>query len=133
VLEACEEVHPDNDEACLTLRLDVPGVFRLPSAPAKEAAARAALAGVTRLGMLGDMLDPSQLAAALLHLPGLRAVSLACGDCIADPELFGLGLVDALAACPWLESLEWEPEGPPQSGAQGSGLAIVHGMMRGGK
>jgi hypothetical protein len=60
-------------------RVEVAGVFRPPSAPGDAAAARAALAGVTRLEVLGDCNERAQLAAALAHLPGLRAASLVCG------------------------------------------------------
>jgi hypothetical protein len=88
--------------------LDV--VFRLPSAPAEAAAARAALAGVTRLEVQGGALDPRQLPAALLHLPGLRAVSLKCGNVVQDEQeakYLGMYLACTLCTCQSLESLEW--------------------------
>jgi hypothetical protein len=120
VLRPYEEAPPGN-----ALRLDVPGAFRLPDAPAEAAAARAALAGVTRLEVLDGLFRPGQLAAALLHLPGLRAVMLKCqgseeiGECGADA--LALNLVAALAMCPRLESLEWNLTGWPPTGASGSG------------
>jgi hypothetical protein len=94
-------------------RLDVPGLFRLPSVPAEAAAARAVLAGVTRLEVCDGIVEPAQLSAALLCLRGLRAVSLLC--CGWDREQWtagelGADLVAALAWCPQLESLEWDVE-----------------------
>jgi hypothetical protein len=121
------------------LRLAVLGVFRLPGAPADAAAARAALAGVTRLGLDG-LFKPSELAAAVLHLPGLRAVSLVCngcgvGACGADrryaqadgADALASDLLAALAGCPRLESLEWDLQGWHPEGAAGSGPGTNEG------
>jgi hypothetical protein len=104
-------------------RADVLDVFRPPTAPADAAAARAALAGVTRLEMRGSYVERGELAAALLHLPGLREVSLSfeseIGQLLEADEL-GDDLVATLAACPAIESLEWEVVGCWPSGAPGS-------------
>jgi hypothetical protein len=89
----------------------VPGVFCLPSALADAAAARAVLAGVTRLEMRGRLDECAQLAAALRHLPGLRAVSLT-GNCVIkqqrDVDGLGEDFVATLAGCPAIDSLEWK-------------------------
>jgi hypothetical protein len=91
-------------------RMDVPGLFRLPSSPADVAAARAVLAGVTRLDVRCAIIEPAQLSTALLCLRGLRAVSLL--QCRSEMEQgaeeLGADLVAALAWCPQLESLEWD-------------------------
>jgi hypothetical protein len=121
VLRMCELVYPDGARSLASirqLRLKVPRVFRLPGAPAEAAAARAALAGVTRLEVSGGVLDPAHLAAVLRRLPGLRALALACEDWCNEereeedgqawPDALGLDLVAALAGCPRLESLEWD-------------------------
>jgi hypothetical protein len=104
-------------------RVEVLDVFRLPRAPADAAAARATLAGVTRLEVRSG-LERVQLAAALLHLPGLRAVSLLCDCELGQPrevDETGDDLVATLAGCPALESLEWEVDGwLPAAGAFGS-------------
>jgi hypothetical protein len=122
-LQPRDKVHPKEGES-LELRLDVPGLFRPPGAPADAAAARAALAGVTRLEVLSDTLEPAELAAALLHLPGLRAVSLLACDELEVGErgvdAFGSDLLAALAGCPRLESLEWDLAGWLKKGAPGS-------------
>jgi hypothetical protein len=97
----------------------VPDVFRLPRAPIDAAAARAALAGVTRLEVRG-YLERAQLTAALLHLPGLRAVSLLCDCELRQPgeaDEIGDDLVATLAACPALESLQWQVDGCMPEGA----------------
>jgi hypothetical protein len=113
-------------------RADVPALFRPPAAPAADAAAaRAALAGVTRLEVRGYA-ERKQLAAALLHLPGLRAASLVCA-CEAgafDSDEARAHLVAALARCPMLESLEWRAGGFLSRGAQGSGGAGAPGAAR---
>jgi hypothetical protein len=124
VLTPCDDVYGEN-APYVELHLEVLALFRLPRAPAEAAAARAALAGVTRLEVSCGVLGPAQLAAALLHLPGLRAVSLllswnesSVGE--RGPDALGSDLVSALAGCPRLESLEWElAEG--HEGALGSG------------
>jgi hypothetical protein len=92
-------------------RVEVLDALRLPVAPAEAAAARAALAGVTRLEVCNGHLERTMLAAALLCLPGLREVSLL--DCVLwwEGELrtvdqAGSDLVAALSWCPRLESLE---------------------------
>jgi hypothetical protein len=111
----------------VSLHLDVPALFRLPAAPADAAAARAALAGMTLLGVLGGEPDPGLLAAALLHLPGLRAVELSCGECDAfefgGPDALGSRLVDVLAGCPRLESLKWNLGGLHLAEHRGHGCA----------
>jgi hypothetical protein len=94
-------------------RVHIPALFRPPSAPADAAAARAALAGVTRLEVCG-VLEPAQLADALRHLPGLRAVALRCGCVIVQiggHNELAEDLVAALAGCPGIESLEWRVDG----------------------
>jgi hypothetical protein len=131
-------------------RVEVAGVFRPPSAPGDAAAARAALTGVTRLELRGRFNECAQLAAALAHLPGLRAASLVCGvevqppreappreaDEIGAGELsddddelggyvgeygqLGIDLAAMLAGCPSIESLEWDIEGSKPAGALGS-------------
>jgi hypothetical protein len=137
VLRASDRVYntrrlPLSDDArSVRLSLDVRGVFRLPGTPAEAEAARAALAGVTRLEVSGGVLGPGQLAAALPHLPGLRAVALTCDDDVMEREPGEQGcledaesdLVAALAGCPRLESLEWDLvecfPGAPGHAAQG--------------
>jgi hypothetical protein len=106
------QLFPNAREVVLKACDEVLGIFRLPNTPADAAAARAALAGVTRLEASDGLLEPAQLAAALLHLPGLRAVSLTGTDCDAGwrADAFGRDLVVALAGCPRLESLEWSLE-----------------------
>jgi hypothetical protein len=106
-----------------TWHVEVLDVFRPPRAPADAAAARAALAGVTRLEVRNGFLEPAQLAAALLHLRGLREASLACFCEVAacDAAEAGECLVAALAGCPGLESLEWRISGEESQGAQGLG------------
>jgi hypothetical protein len=105
-------------------RVDVLDVFRPPSAPADAAAARAALAGVTRLEMTrGRRVKRVQLADALMHLPGLREVSLACEfkpKHPRGPEGLAEGLVATLAWRPSLESLEWDVTAGGPAGALGS-------------
>jgi hypothetical protein len=115
-LQPREWVYPEGNLP-FKLRLDVPAVFRLPEAPADAAAARAALAGVTRLEVLGGVLDPEQLAAVLLHLPGLRAVSLVCNECSIVEGGAVADWAAALASCPRLESLEWYLTGWLPAGA----------------
>jgi hypothetical protein len=104
------------------MNLDLPRVFRLPAAPADAAAARAALAGLTRLALWGGMLDPGQLAAALLLLPGLRGLQLMCEEWEIGrrgADALGSDLLAALAGCPRLESLDWDLKGWPFQGAPG--------------
>jgi hypothetical protein len=111
----------------MVLDLDVPRAFHLPRARADAAAARAALAGVTRLEVSGGEPDAAQLAAAVLRLPGLRAVSLVHDECdvgergddalYVGPGALGSDLLDALAGCPRLESLEWDLRGWLSNGA----------------
>jgi hypothetical protein len=149
-------------EAGTIHRVEVAGVFRLPSAPADAAAARAALAGVTRLEVRGRRVERAQLAAALAHLPGLRALSLVCAfevgppreaDVLGADELMsddddelagyvdeyddlGIDLVAALARCPSIESLEWEIDGRKPTGALGSGAGeggASDALMGGGR
>jgi hypothetical protein len=102
-------------------RVDVLRVFRLPSPPADAAAARAALAGVTRLELRG-FVERGQLADALLRLPGLREVSLRCQFESPQRPTHELGedLVAALAGCPSIQSLEWRAEECWPAGALGS-------------
>jgi hypothetical protein len=130
-------------------RVEVADVFRPPTAPADAAAARAALAGVTRLEIRGHHNEPEQLAAALAHLPRLRAAALACDFEVGPPreapprgadelgadelsddadELghfadeyddLGADLVAVLAGCPSIESLDWEVTGRKPTGALG--------------
>jgi hypothetical protein len=114
-------------------RVEVAEVFRPPSAPADAAAAHAALAGVTRFQIRGCCLGRGQLAAALAHLPGLRAASLVCGFEVEPPreadELAGSAVdehdklgndaVAALAGCPSIGSLEWVVDGKHPTGASG--------------
>jgi hypothetical protein len=123
-LEPLSNVSCEGGKSYTELTLEVPALFRLPGAPADAAAARAALAGVTRLEAPDGLLEPAQLAAALLHLPGLRDLSLTCDDCaIGERGAAALGsdLVAVLAACPGLESLEWDLEGWCPEGASGWG------------
>jgi hypothetical protein len=125
VLQPWDSVYPKKGES-VELHLQVLGVFRLPGAPADAAAARAALAGVTRLEMAKGVLDPTGLAAALLHLPRLRAVSLLCADCSeCGSDAVGADLVAALAGCPRLESLEWDLQGRSATGAPGHAVPLV--------
>jgi hypothetical protein len=129
-------------------RVEVAGIFRPPSSPADAAAASAALAGVTRLEIRGRRVERQQLAAALAHLPGLRAASLVCAFEVGPPreadelaggaadELMsddsdelggfadeyddlGVDLVAMLAVCPLIESLHWEIERRKPTGALG--------------
>jgi hypothetical protein len=119
-------VAPKDDNVCGATRpIDVPRVFRLPSAPADAAAARAALAGVTRLELRGERFDQAQLAAALLQLPGLRAVVCGCEMGAWRPEVAA-----ALAGCPGLESLEWRVTGQESQGAQGLDVGADEGADR---
>jgi hypothetical protein len=114
-------------------RLEVADAFRLPSKPADAAAARAALAGVTRLEVRGGGVEHAHLAAALLHLPGLRAVTLSCeywavsqdelaaseDDSSSEDIELSADLVAVLAACPSIESLDWNVAGWVSGGAWG--------------
>jgi hypothetical protein len=103
-------------------RVDVAGIFRPPAAPADAAAAAAALAGVTHLEIRGRDVERGDLAAALLHLPGLREVSLSFASEVGgerEADELGADLVAALAACPSIESLKWEVTGWLPSGALG--------------
>jgi hypothetical protein len=120
VIEGWDKLDLDRSEQSLL----VPGIFRLPGAPDEAAAARAALAGVTRLEMLHFVPEPEDLAAALLLLPGLRAMELACdgvGFGKRGAQAFGSDLLAALAGCSQLESLEWDLSGWNIEGASGSG------------
>ncbi|KAI8473703.1 MAG: hypothetical protein J3K34DRAFT_173585 [Monoraphidium minutum] len=104
--------------------LSVPAALAPPAARAAAAAARAALAGVTRLEVAPGwrpwgtprreystgILDPSRLAAAVLYLPGLRAITLRCTCDVATFEYEGAAVAAALSGCPNLESLHWEME-----------------------
>jgi hypothetical protein len=104
--------------------VDVLDLLRLPGAPADVAAARAALAGVTRLEVRGGAIERSQLSAALLCLRGLRAVSLLACEWDGGQRPAGQPGSDAVAAlawCPRLESLEWDVRAQDPRGAYGSG------------
>jgi hypothetical protein len=115
-------------------RVDVLRLVRLPSAPADKAAARAALAGVTRLEVHGVFNERAQLEAALRHLPGLREVALmGCGSAIEHPDEadeLSEALVAALAWRPSIESLEWEVYGWLRMGLAGEGAQGHRGLMR---
>jgi hypothetical protein len=110
-----------------TRHLDVPDLFFPPSAPADAAAARAALAGVTRLEVRGPYVFCGQLEDALEHLPGLRAVTLAFSCESRHPSEDGDrcdNLVAALAARPSIESLHWTTHLAGASGSKGGRRAL---------
>jgi hypothetical protein len=121
-VEAATDEPDSNPEAApQQVEVDVLAVFLLPDAPANAAAARAALAGVTRLAVRGGVVESAALAAALASLPGLRAVSLL--DCECGPRLWWPGghPAAALECCPRLESLDWDVWQRHPRGAYGSG------------
>ncbi|KAI8476943.1 MAG: hypothetical protein J3K34DRAFT_516200 [Monoraphidium minutum] len=106
----------DPSTAPQTHHLSAPAAFAPPAPPAAAAAARRALAGVARLEVAwrgpGEHphLDPSRLAGALAYLPGLRSVVLRVTCEITTEDDDGALVMAALAACPGLESLDWDVE-----------------------
>jgi hypothetical protein len=107
-------------------RVDAPGASRLPAptrrSHADAAAARAALAAVTRLEVDGEHVKRAHLEAVLRRLPGLREVSLVC-DCVMgawNAEKAAAYRGAALAGCPGLESLEWRMRGFFEPGEWGT-------------